>query len=182
MVTDRRVTPTARRTRLRGDRARRRRNTRKALRRRRTLWLPGRWPVARLFVMEHQINVHDVRGVASPTADFGLPPVYEDKQLILVGGRARRFTSDELYGLGGDSAGLSDLREHTSMSESAIRRHAGKSLSVNLGIAMMTRSPSPTTPLSKKKVDLSASLPATFGRRWMIRTPPLSTRGPPSLF
>ena len=103
------------------------------------LWLPGRWPVARLFVMEHQINVHDVRGVASPTTDFGLPPVYEDKQLILVGGRARRFTTDELYSLGGDSAGLSDLRQHTSMSESAIRRHAGKSLSVNLGIAMMTR-------------------------------------------
>ena len=103
------------------------------------LWLPGRWPVARLFVMEHRINVHDVRGVASPTTDFGLPPVYEDKQLILVGGRARRFTTDELYGLGGDSAGLSDLREHTSMSESAIRRHAGKSLSVNLGVAMMTR-------------------------------------------
>ena len=46
--------------------------------------------------MEHHIKVHDVRGVASSTTDFGLPPVYEDKQLILVGGRARRFTTDEL--------------------------------------------------------------------------------------
>lgn len=103
------------------------------------LWLPGFWPVARLFVMEHQINVHDVRGVASATTDFGLPPVYEDKQLILVGGRARRFTTDELYRLGGDSAGLSDLRQHGTMSERDMRRHAGKSLSINLGIAMMTR-------------------------------------------
>ena len=103
------------------------------------LWLPGRWPVARLFVMEHNINVHDVRGVATATTDFGLPPVYEDKQLILVGGRARRFTTDELFRLGGDSPGLSDLRQLTTMSESAKRRHAGKSLSVNLGVAMMTR-------------------------------------------
>ena len=60
--------------------------------------------------MEHNINVHDVRGVATATTDFGLPPVYEDKQLVLVGGRARRFATDELFRLGGDSPGLSDLR------------------------------------------------------------------------
>ena len=103
------------------------------------LWLPGTWPVARLFVVEHQINVHDIRGVACATTDFGLPPVYEDKQLILVGGRARRFTTDEVYRLGGDSPGLSDLRQHTNMGDSTLRRHAGKSLSVNLGVAMMMR-------------------------------------------
>ena len=52
--------------------------------------------IRRNTVMEHHIKVHDMRGVASSTADFGLPPIYEDKQLILVGGRVRRFTTDEL--------------------------------------------------------------------------------------
>jgi hypothetical protein len=60
-----------------------------------------------LYVAEHDINVHDVRGVACATTGFGLPPVFENKQLILVNGRAQRFTTDEVVRLGGDSAGLS---------------------------------------------------------------------------
>ena len=103
------------------------------------LWRSSMWPVERLYVTEHRINVHDIRGVACATTDFGLPPVFEDKQLILVGGRARRFTTDELYRLGGDAAGLADLRRHTTWDERSIRRHAGRSLSSTLSVAMMTR-------------------------------------------
>ena len=90
--------------------------------------LPGAWPVNRLYVVEHDINVHDVRGVACATTDFGLPPVFEDKPLILVDGRARRVTTDEGYRLGGDSAGLSDLPQHTAWDDRTMRRHAGNPL------------------------------------------------------
>ena len=37
------------------------------------------------------------------------------------------------------------------------------------------RGPPPSTPLSKKNVDLSAALPAPVGRKWMIKSRPLRT-------
>ena len=80
-----------------------------------------------------------MRGVACDTTNFGLPPVFEDKQLILVDGRARRFTTNEVYRLGGDSAGLSDLRQNTTWDDRTMRRNAGKFLITNLASAMMQR-------------------------------------------
>ena len=97
-------------------------------------------PIADVRRAVHEINVHSRYGVAGTTTDFGIAPVIEDKQLILVDGRARRFTTTELYRLGGDEAGQLELRHFVpAMSESKIRRRHGKSLSMTLAEAMTRR-------------------------------------------
>ena len=97
-------------------------------------------PFADLLHVPHYINVYNILGVAGTVTDFGVPPVYEDKQLILVGDRARRYTTTELYRLGGDEAGLFELRRlRTHPRESALRRRHGKSLSMSLARAMTKR-------------------------------------------
>ena len=97
-------------------------------------------PIAGVQRVVHEINVHSRHGVAGTTTDFGIAPVFEDKQLILVDGRARRFTTTELYRLGGDEAGQLELRRFVpAMSESKIRRRHGKSLSMTLAEAMTRR-------------------------------------------
>jgi len=97
-------------------------------------------PFADLLHVPHYINVYNILGVAGTVNDFGVPPVYEDKQLILVGDRARRYTTTELYRLGGDEAGLFELRRlRTHPRESVLRRRHGKSLSMSLARAMTKR-------------------------------------------
>ena len=97
-------------------------------------------PLADLLHVAHDINVYNICGVAGTVTDFGVPPVYEDKQLILVGDRARRFTTTELYRLGGDEAGLFELRRlRAHPRESVVRRRHGKSLSMSLAKAMTKR-------------------------------------------
>jgi site-specific DNA-cytosine methylase len=97
-------------------------------------------PVEDVQRVVHDINVHSRFGVAGTTTDFGVAPVFEDKQLILVDGRARRFTTTELYRLGGDEVGQLELRRLVpAMSESQIRRRHGKSLSMTLAEAMTRR-------------------------------------------
>ena len=97
-------------------------------------------PFADLLHFPHAINVNSIYGVAGTVTGFGMPPVFEDKQLILVGDRARRFTTTELYRLGGDAAGLCELqRLRTHPRESIVRRRHGKSLSMSLARAMTKR-------------------------------------------
>ena len=88
----------------------------------------------------HDINVHHVRGVAGTVTDMAVAPLYQDKQLILVDGRARRFTVTEVYRLSGDESGLHELRRHVPyLTESQLRSKHGKSLSRPLASAMMGR-------------------------------------------
>jgi hypothetical protein len=71
---------------------------------------------------------------------MGVPPVYQDKQLILIDGRARRFTTTEVFRLVGDEPGLHELRCHVPrVSDTDLRSKHGKSLSCTLARAMMGR-------------------------------------------
>lgn len=99
------------------------------------------WPVAQLQHEQRSIRVHHINGVAGTTTDFGVPPLYGDKQLILdSSGRARRFADPEIYALGGDADGLELLQQHVpEMSSAAKRRRHGKSLSMTLADAGMAR-------------------------------------------
>jgi hypothetical protein len=101
-------------------------------------WIPN-VPVAELVPTVHVIYVHSVYGVAGTCTDFGVPPVMEDKQLILVGNRARRFTAAELFRLGGDHRGLDELRAAVRAPVSQLRRKHGKSLTMPLADAIVTR-------------------------------------------
>ena len=73
--------------------------------------------------------------VATTITAKGVPPVYGDKQLILVDGRARRFTTAELYRLGGDVDGLEMYRAACpTLHDRVLRSKPGKSLQHNLGV------------------------------------------------
>ena len=98
------------------------------------------WPLKRLKLLLGEHYVYHIKGVAGTTTDFGVPPQWGDKQLILVNGRARRFHEDELYAIGGDPGGAHLLRRVVpEMSASKRRRHHGKSLTFTLANALCKR-------------------------------------------
>ena len=102
-------------------------------------WL-RQMPLAELRPFPRTLRLHHINGVASPATDFGVPPLWEDKQLILVNGRARRFDERELYALGGDADGPALLKSLApDMTASQRRRRHGKSLSMNLANALAAR-------------------------------------------
>ena len=100
-----------------------------------------RWPVAQLQHEEQIINVHYRYGVAGTTTDFGVPPLWHDKQLVLdQAGRPRRFAEEELYRLGGDPDGPDLLKGYApEMTQFERRRRHGKSLSMPLARAITRR-------------------------------------------
>ena len=96
--------------------------------------------IATLVHLEFTVQLNHVMGVAATITAKGVPPVYGDKQLILVDGRARRFTTNELYRLGGDIDGVRLYEEAVpSMSKSKLRSKPGKSLQSNLAHAIVVR-------------------------------------------
>ena len=99
------------------------------------------WPVAQLQHEVQTINVHYMHGVAGTTTDFGVPPLWHDKQLVLDQvGRPRRFAEDELYRLGGDPDGPDLLKRYApEMSQFERRRRHGKSLAMPLARAIARR-------------------------------------------
>ena len=74
------------------------------------------------------------------TTSFGVPPVGPCKQLVLVGGRARRLSTPEMFRLGGDEAALQLYRESDpTISDFTLRSKPGKSLQYNLAFALVSR-------------------------------------------
>lgn len=93
-----------------------------------------------LIQHEFSINVLHSGGVAGAFTSFGVPPVGPAKQLVLVDGRARRFTTPEMFKVGGDHDALELYTDAVpAITDSALQSKPGKSLHMHLAVMIVVR-------------------------------------------